>query len=92
MKLIIEISEKIYDTIMADEMPTREEMSAIITRIYQGTPLQQGHGRLIEVSKELECELWTYTRYTGIDEAPYEDATNALELAPTIIEADAERR
>ena len=33
MKLIIDISEKIYDTIMADEMPTREQMSVIVTRI-----------------------------------------------------------
>lgn len=39
MKIVIEISEKIYDTIMSDEMPTREEMSAIVLRIYQGIPI-----------------------------------------------------
>lgn len=39
MKIAIDISEKIYDTIMSDEMPTAEEMSVIITRIHQGIPL-----------------------------------------------------
>lgn len=41
MKILIDISEKIYDTIMADEMPTSEQMSAIVTRIYQGVPIRE---------------------------------------------------
>ena len=41
-------------------------------------------GRLIDAeAADLQCELFTYTRYTGIDEAPYEDATKAIDEAPT---------
>lgn len=85
MKLIIDISQNDYEEIKEYGINT---FPSVARAIQNGTPLPEGHGRLIEVSKELECELWTYTRYTGIDESPYEDATNALELAPTIIEAD----
>ena len=57
--------------------------------IYNGTVLPAGHGRLIDADAEdLQSELWTFTRYTGIDEAPYEDACMALDKAPTIVEAD----
>lgn len=41
MKLIIEISENIYDTIMSDVMPDAGQMSVIITRIYQGKPYEE---------------------------------------------------
>ena len=42
-------------------------------------------GRLIDAeAADLQCELFTYTRYTGIDEAPYEDATKAIDEAPTV--------
>lgn len=90
MQIVIDIPEdNYYDALQYVELPVNTEFeNLMISAIKNGTPLPKGHGRLIEVSKDLECELWTYTRYTGIDEAPYEDATNALELAPTIIEAD----
>ena len=55
--------------------------------IDNGTPLPKGHGRLIEDTPELERELWTYTRYTGIDEAPYESAVKVIDEAQTIIAA-----
>lgn len=88
MKIVIDISEELYKAnhrgLLADELWD------LRVAVENGTPLPKNHGRLIEVSKELECELWTYTRYTGIDEAPYEDATKALELAQTIIEAESE--
>ena len=35
-------------------------------------------------NKWLQYELFTYTRDTGIDEAPFESALNALDDAPTI--------
>ena len=48
MKLIIEISENIYDTIMSDVMPDAGQMSAIITRIYQSKPYEERpHGEWI---------------------------------------------
>ena len=41
--------------------------------------------RLIDAEAvDLQCELFSYTRYTGIDEAPYEDATKAIDEAPTV--------
>lgn len=50
MKLIIDISENIYDIIMSDVMPDEGQISAIITRIYQGTPLdERPHGKWIKV-------------------------------------------
>ena len=36
MKIVIDISEDIYNTIMSDLMPDKCQMSAIVTRIYQG--------------------------------------------------------
>lgn len=55
--------------------------------IANGTVLEP-HGRLIDAdAQNLQAELWTFTRYTGIDEMPYEDATQAINNAPTILEA-----
>lgn len=95
MKIVIDMTEDYYELLMDKEQydhirDTNLEYFVLVQKIKNGTILPKGHGRLIEVSEELECELWTYTRYTGIDEAPYEDATKALELAPTIIEAENE--
>lgn len=41
MKIIIDISEDIYNTIMSDLMPTEGQISAIVTRIYQGIPYEE---------------------------------------------------
>lgn len=41
MKLIIDISEDIYNTIMEDTMPDQGQLSAIVTRIYQGIPYEE---------------------------------------------------
>lgn len=86
MKVIIDISEKIYDTIMSDEMPTREQMSAIVIRIYQGTPLPKGHGRLIDV--EWIDDNCSY--YYSDEDARLCYSVNDVNNAPTIIEADKE--
>lgn len=80
MKLVIDISEKIYDTIMADEMPTAEQMSVIVTRIYQGTPLV-GHGRLVDADAY---------RKDMLNSREF-DFFKKLDMQPTIIEADKER-
>ena len=87
MKLIIDISEKEYELLKF----CGEDFSPLYKAIANGTPLPKGHGRLIDADKTaLLSDLFCYTKYTGIDEAPYEDATKALEFAPTIIEADKE--
>ena len=50
--------------------------------------LPKGHRRLIEITPQLEQELFTFTRYTGIDEYPYESAIIITDNAPTVIGAD----
>lgn len=40
MKITIDISEDIYNTIMNDVMPDEGQLSAIVTRIYQGVPCE----------------------------------------------------
>lgn len=41
--------------------------------------------RLIDADdRRLRADLWTYTRDTGIDEAPFENAIKAIDNAPTI--------
>ena len=92
IELVIKIPEEIYKDIQSHDWKNgdrwySEEQKAI----HNGTPLPKGHGRLIDAdSTALLSDLFCYTKYTGIDEAPYEDATKALEFAPTIIEADKE--
>ena len=86
--VVIKIDEEEYKNIKActSFMPWTEHL------IKNGTPLPKGHGRLIEVTNQLEQELFTFTRYTGIDECPYESATLITDNAPTIIEADKESK
>ena len=58
MKLIIEISENIYDTIMSDVMPDAGQMSAIITRIYQSKPYEERpQGEWIRHIRSIECSV-----------------------------------
>lgn len=89
MKIVIDIPEK--------DVPSGQEIKAIYLHFIDGKVcecsypykvLPKGHGRLIDADRmALLSNLFCYTKYTGIDEAPYEDATKALEFAPTIIEA-----
>lgn len=105
MKIVIDISEKIYDTIMSDEMPTRDQMSAIVTRIYQGIPLPKGHGRLIDADKTLEVAWQEFYRHEEewgekdedylplhrfYDQNGFECCHQTIVNAPTIIEAESE--
>ena len=102
MEIVIDIPKEIYDFVqntsfVEDESTLFKQTNAerqktlflfdIIDAIRNGTPLPEHHGRLIEVTNQLEQELFTFQRYTGIDEAPYESATIITDNAPTIIEA-----
>lgn len=90
IELIIKISEDSWKATCNGYM-LPSDVENVVQGIKNGTPLPKGHGRLIDADKTaLLSELFCYTKYTGIDEAPYEDATNALDFAPTIIEADKE--
>ena len=92
MQVVINVPDKIYEMVM--NTGTYGCYHFISTKaIREGVPLPKGHGRLIDADKTaLLSDLFCYTKYTGIDEAPYEDATKALEFAPTIIEADKAER
>lgn len=94
MQIMIDIPKSQYKTLNAK---TQEDVvdviddKLLIDAIKNGVPLPKGHGRLIDADKTaLLSDLFCYTRYTGIIEAPYEDATTALDHAPTIIPADTE--
>lgn len=90
IELVIKIPEEMYKWVndvnkFFDDYGT----SDFIDLVKNGTPLPKGHGRLIDADRTaLLSDLFYYTKYTGIDEVPYEDATKALDFAPTIIEAD----
>lgn len=94
MQIVIDIPEEKYQGIinMAEEILDASTFCSpryLYKAVLNGTPLPKNHGRLIEAdSMALLSNLFCYTRYTGIDEKPYEDATEALAFAPTIIEAD----
>lgn len=86
IELVIKIPDEMLDGLLTKDLPRLEAI------IKNGTQLPKGHGRLIDADRTaLLSDLFCYTKYTGIDEAPYEDATKALEFAPTIIEADKEQ-
>ena len=87
MQIVIEIDEEVIEHAKEMTEGSIDEYKAI-RAIANGTPLPKGHGRLIEVTNQLEQELFTFTRYTGIDECPYESATLITDNAPTIIETD----
>lgn len=88
MQIVINIPEEAYK-LLKNEGVDWLGAEHILNAVANGTPLPKGHGRLIDADKTaLLSNLFCYTKYTGIDEAPYEDATKALEFAPTIIEAD----
>ena len=86
MKVVIELSDKIYDTISYDEMPTNEQMKVIVQRIYEGTPLPKGHGRIIDIS---QLEYLTALNLAIHGHITWQEAIKQIkESAPTIIEAD----
>lgn len=89
MQVIIDIPEEMHKSIEQGSFGAKYTIYDLFGCVMNGTPLPAGHGRLIDAdAKDLQSELWTFVRYTGIDEAPYEDACMALDKAPTIVEAD----
>ena len=89
MQIVIDIPEDSYERVMNPDKFYRDiDGEKIRWAVYKGTPLPKGHGRLVEITNQLEQELFTFTRYTGIDECPYESATLITDNAPTVLEAD----
>lgn len=86
MTIVIDIPEKTYSALTHTEFDANLVVNEMRKAIVNGKPLPKCHKRLIEVTNQLEQELFTFQRYTGIDEAPYENATMIIDDAPTIIE------
>lgn len=54
MQIVIDIPEGIFNTIQADEMISREQLAILQMHILNGTPLPEGHGRLIDADELLK--------------------------------------
>lgn len=79
MRLMIDIPDKIYETVQNGTY-----CGTLYEELKNGTPLPKGHGRLIDadmVCDELEGKSFS----TSSD---YHNAIDAVDDAPTIIEAD----
>ena len=81
MKLMIDISDDLYNGIVKNEYELYN--GKFFDMIRGGTPLPKGHGRLIDADT-LGEKLHRYT------EAPYQYALMVFNESPTIIEADEE--
>lgn len=87
MKIVIDIPENIYDTIMDDQMLSREQEAVLHHHIYfDGKPLPKGHGRLLDADK-ITGELLTIdSNYACMADW----CLQIIDAQPTIIEADKE--
>lgn len=89
MQMVIEISEDTYKKLTQKSMlMSASAIDEAVDAVKKGVVLPK-HGRLIDADRgDLQSELFTFTRYTGIDESPYEDATIAIDNAPTVVPAE----
>ena len=86
MQIVIEMPVEEYDRVKRGGGWTN--LSYYLECIKDGIVLPYPHGRLIDADRmDLHGELFTFTRYTGIDEAPLEDATGIIDKAPTVLPA-----
>ena len=89
MQIVIDIPEELrIEITRIGLLRISDEKIGLIDRAIQCGTVLEPHGRCIDAdAQDLRAELWTFTRYTGIDEMPYEDATQTIDNAPTILEA-----
>lgn len=93
MKIVIDIPEEEYNALYkffhGYKYPHTLGLDGrMYYAVANGVILPKGHGRLIEETDRLKMEMRSFERYTGIEEAPYEYASELLNKVPTIIEAD----
>lgn len=82
MKLVIDISEATYKRWKDDIYNPQYDAMDALKAIRNGTPLPKGHGRLIDAD-EIRFENADFDTY-----GDYSIAFDAIDYAPTIIEAD----
>ena len=85
MQIVIDIPEEIYESQRYAQY--FGAWSVVLQKHFENGTVLPKHGRLIEVTDELDYQLSTYERWTGIDELPYEYAVMEIRNAPTILEA-----
>lgn len=101
MKIVIDIDEHIYEQVMADSevyvLDNEVDRILIENAIFEGTPLPEHHGRLIECEPIYDKLIRSYRAdkkdYPEIGKDYRVGLSNAIDLlikAPTIIEADKE--
>lgn len=64
MQIVIDIPERIYDTIQDDEMISREQLVVLQMHILKGTPLPKGHGKLIILSEDAVKKEQTFLSFS----------------------------
>lgn len=96
MKFIIDISEETYNAVIGDEWIDSEYINNVIRSIQNGTPLPEGHGKLIdadELSKRLVNSSMFYRGETAdMFDTRFADGLREADIklseAPVVIEAD----
>ena len=96
LQIVIDIDEHIYKQVMADSevyiLDNEVDLILIENAIYNGTPLPEGHGRLIDGDKVLNDIIKKNPASVSKTEKSKEYARLvyywAVKNAPTIIEAD----
>ena len=87
MKIVIDIDENLYTRLFDNGETNVVDMLKACVAIRNGTPLPNGHGRLIDAD-ELERDLRSNDWITNDDGGGLEDI---LHNSSTIIEADTEK-
>ena len=89
MQIVIDIPKEkdLLDKAIWGRLNDYEDINILIDALKNGTVLPENHGRLIEITPQIERELWTFSRDTGINEMPFESAIKAIDNAPTVLEA-----
>jgi hypothetical protein len=99
MKIVIDINEHIYEQIMADSevyvLDNEADRILIENAIYNGTPLPEHHGRLIDaddIMNDIKNDINEMTNIgIGVDgQYLWGKLNDAIYNAPTIIESDKE--
>lgn len=84
MKIVIDISDEIYDTFKRGIWSSTYDGKKIRDIVLNGTQLPKGHGRLLD-----ENEIKQMIEDAKVENYRSKDfAENIIKFAPTIIEAD----
>ena len=85
MQIVIDIPESIYDTILDDQIISREQLAVLQMHILKGTLLPKGHGDLID-RDDLLADSYCIDDWSG-NEVNIVDVMT-VNMADIIIEAD----